>query len=645
VIEIVFDRSYYQGCDFGALPEGHLRLRWPNSGARDLKGLDPWIVLQDAMPGHLGELAAKRELAYSGSTSAEQILNAARRLAEVIGEFVGSGSIQRHSDGLTADLRLATADSAIAAGALRLAVIAANGAANAANDISNSESLKSEFLTEAVTKLTKVAATRQGDATTTAIIAAADERRIPHIRFDRWPFIDDDEECPNAKRGLLQLGEGCHQHQLRGVLSSSVPRATIALLADHWATWLHLKTTGLPVAERDPESQNIVMASRARRAARRLGYPLVVKSRTRGRGVGVTVGIADEQALGRAVRAAQRVSRQVIVERQVLGENVRLLVIGREVAGFRLGPLGATNDVEDLHPELRKLAVRALTGLDLKIAEVDMIVQDISAEPMAENVAVLGIDPAPDLGQYRLPGEAAPMAMSRLLLGELFPPETPTTIPKVAITGTNGKTTTAHIVANILQQAGHTVGLASTNGCFINGQPVLLHEASHVSGALELLLKKEVTAAVLETARGGLAHTGLALHDTTVAACTNIANDHIGLEGINSLDQMAEHKRQVVETALECAVLNGSDERCLAMRPHLRARRQCLFSLEADNEAIRKHILEGGIAANVVDREGHPTLALQSKEGDIPLLRVTEMPLSWVVVPNTTSKMLCARQD
>jgi cyanophycin synthetase len=97
------------------------------------------------------------------------------------------------------------------------------------------------------------------------------------------------------------------------------------------------------------------------------------------------------------------------------------------------------------------------------------------------------------------------MAISRRLIDELFPPGISATTPKVAITGTNGKTKAAHIVASILQRAEYSVSLATTNGCFVNGEPVLLGEASYVSGALELLQDKRITAAVLETARGGVA--------------------------------------------------------------------------------------------------------------------------------------------
>ena len=141
----------------------------------------------------------------------------------------------------------------------------------------------------------------------------------------------------------------------------------------------------------------------------------------------------------------------------------------------------------------------------------------------------------------------------------LFPPGVPTRIPIAALTGTNGKTTTARMLAHIFKMSGATVGLTTTDGVYIDGQRTAAGDMTGPQSAQMVLRDPKVDTAVLETARGGLLRSGLGYSSCNVGAVLNIANDHLGLKGIDTVEQLAEVKRTVVEVARDCAVLNADD--------------------------------------------------------------------------------------
>ena len=210
------------------------------------------------------------------------------------------------------------------------------------------------------------------------------------------------------------------------------------------------------------------------------------------------------------------------------------------------------------------------------------------------------------------------------------PGPAPTTIkpriPVVAVTGTNGKTTTSRMVAHIARTAGLHVGWSSTDGIYVDGELVEAGDYSGPSGAGRVLAHRQVQLAVTETARGGILLKGIGLAWNHVSVFTNVSADHLGLHGIDTLDQLAEVKGVVsrITRADGWAVLNGDDPRVFATRTAIRAR-PWVFTRDPDSPAIRETLSEGGRATTVIDG----WLCVIEPGGDPdPLVEVVDIPMT-----------------
>jgi UDP-N-acetylmuramyl tripeptide synthase len=182
--------------------------------------------------------------------------------------------------------------------------------------------------------------------------------------------------------------------------------------------------------------------------------------------------------------------------------------------------------------------------------------------------------------------------------GTLFTPQIKPAIPIIAVTGTNGKTTTTCLLAHLCRQQGLITGYATTEGIYIQRDQIVEGECSGHDSVKILLQDSSVQVAVLECAGSGILQTGLAFQNCDIAVVTNIAEDHLGLEGIHTMEQLAEVKR-VVPASLKqggTAILNADDALVLNMQHKLKST-IALFSLDAGNLAIKKHYAAGGLAA------------------------------------------------
>ncbi|RLV48824.1 Mur ligase [Nocardioides mangrovicus] len=206
----------------------------------------------------------------------------------------------------------------------------------------------------------------------------------------------------------------------------------------------------------------------------------------------------------------------------------------------------------------------------------------------------------------------------------------PTTIrpkvPVVAITGTNGKTTTSRMVAHVARQAGKHVGWSSTDGIYVDGELVEAGDYSGPSGAGRVLARPEVEFAVTETARGGILLKGIGVQHNDVSVVTNVTADHLGLQGIDTVDQLAEVKGVVARITKKSgwAVLNADDPRVLAMRTTTPAQ-PWVFTRDPDSPAVREVLAAGGRATTVID--GWVTVLVPGEEPD-PLVRVADVPMT-----------------
>jgi cyanophycin synthetase len=199
-------------------------------------------------------------------------------------------------------------------------------------------------------------------------------------------------------------------------------------------------------------------------------------------------------------------------------------------------------------------------------------------------------------------------------------------VPVVAVTGTNGKTTTSRMIAHIARTAGKLVGWSNTDGIYIDGVMVEEGDYSGPSGAGRVLAHPEVEFAVTETARGGILLKGIGLTRNDVSVVTNVSADHLGLQGIDTLDQLAEVKGVVPKITRKdgWAILNGDDPRVFAMRNTIKAQ-PWVFSRDPDSPAIREVLSTGGRATTVID--GWLSVLMPNADPD-PLVELVDVPMT-----------------
>jgi cyanophycin synthetase len=511
---------------------------------------------------------------------------------------------------------------------------------------------------------------------TAALVHAAEARGIPWMRLNDY--------------SLIQLGYGRYQQRVQATITTRTSHIAVEIASDKEETNKILAKLGLPVPK-----QRLVQDERdAVEAARRIGYPVVVKPYNGNHGRGVSINLADEEAVRVAFRQAQAISRSVIVETCVQGEDHRMLVIdgdlvavSKRVPGHVVGdgrhsvaelvqlvnadprrgighekvltriefdaqadrllsqhgyhrqtvPMadevvylrstgnlstgGTAIDLTDaVHPDNREMAIRAVEAVGLDVGGVDFLTPDITRSYKEAGGAICEVNAAPGFRMHMAPSEGKPRDVAGPVLDMLFPPGSPSRIPIAAVTGTNGKTTTARMLAHIHKLAGHTVGLTSTDGVYIDGNRTVEGDMTGPVAARMVLADPHVDVAVLETARGGLLRAGMGYPYCDVGACLNVKEDHLGLRGIDTLEQLAKVKRIVVEVARDTAVLNADDPLCLAMADYTDARSICYVTMNPEHPLVREHIRAGGRAVALEAGVNGQMITIYDKGSHIPLL-------------------------
>jgi cyanophycin synthetase len=291
----------------------------------------------------------------------------------------------------------------------------------------------------------------------------------------------------------------------------------------------------------------------------------------------------------------------------------------RSTANLSTG--GTATDVTDIiHPDNRDMAVRAVRAIGLDVGGVDFITQNIAESYKSIGGAICEVNAAPGFRMHVAPSEGIPRDAAGPVIDMLFPPGSPSRVPIAAVTGTNGKTTTVRMVAHIAKMAGYTPGLTTTDGVYIDGQRTVEGDMTGPVSARMVLSDPHVDLAVLETARGGLLRAGMGVREVDVGAVLNVAADHLGLKGIDTLEQLAEIKRVVVEVARECAVLNADDPNVLKMSAYTDAKTICYVTMNPSHALVREHIRAGGRACALeVGVNGH-MITLYDKGSHIPLM-------------------------
>jgi cyanophycin synthetase len=511
---------------------------------------------------------------------------------------------------------------------------------------------------------------------TTSLTRAADERGIPWLRLN--------------DQSLVQLGHGKYQQRIQATVTGRTPHIAVELASDKEETNKILASLGLPV----PKQELVQSEEGALRAARRLGFPVVTKPYNGNHGRGISIRLMNDEEVRAGFVAAREISRSVIVENFVTGDDHRLLVVNGELVaatkrtpghvvgdGTRtiaelveivnqdprrgvghekvltrleldaqadmmmdrvaytaasvpkadevvylrstanLSTGGTATDVTDIiHPDNRDMAVRAIRAIGLDVGGVDFLSPNIAESYKTVGGGICEVNAAPGFRMHVSPSEGTPRDAAGPVIDMLFPPGTPSRVPIAAITGTNGKTTTARMLAHITKMAGYTPGLTTTDGVYIDGQRTVEGDMTGPVSARMVLSDPHIDIAVLETARGGLLRAGMGVREVNVGAVLNIQSDHLGMKGIDTLDQLAEVKRIVVEVAQDCAVLNADDPNVLKMSGYTEAKVICYVTMNPSHALVREHVRAGGRACALEAGVNGSMITLYDKGSHIPLL-------------------------
>ena len=355
-------------------------------------------------------------------------------------------------------------------------------------------------------------------------------------------------------------------------------------------------------------------------------------------------GIGHEKVLTRLELdyQAERLMRAAEVDENTVLEDGQVFYL-RATANLSTG--GTAIDLTDVvHHDNREMAMRAAKAIGLDVAGVDFMTPDITKSYREVGGGICEVNAAPGFRMHVAPTEGTPRDVAGPVMDMLFPPQTPTRIPIVGITGTNGKTTTARMVAHIMKMSGSTVGLTTTDGVYIDGERTAVGDMTGPMAAQMVLRDPTVDAAVLETARGGMLRAGLGYNECNVGAVLNISADHLGLKGIDTVEQLAEVKRVVVEVARDCAVLNGDDILCLKMAAHSDANRIAYFTMNPKNRLVHQHIKAGGLAAVLEEGINGHMITLYDEGSHLPLLWTYLIPatLEGKAMHNVQNAMVAA---
>lgn len=287
---------------------------------------------------------------------------------------------------------------------------------------------------------------------------------------------------------------------------------------------------------------------------------------------------------------------------------------------------GTSIDVTDMmHPENIFLCERISRVIGLDVCGIDIMAENLT-QPLKENGGcILEVNAAPGFRMHLAPSEGLPRNVAAPVIDMLYPPGKPSRIPIIAVTGTNGKTTTTRLIAHIVKNNGYKVGFTTSDGIYVQNHMMEKGDTTGPISAEYILKDPTVEFAVLETARGGILRSGLGFSRCDIGIITNIQEDHLGLSDIHTLDDLARVKSTVVKSVKKdgWAILNAEDEQCLKIANELSCN-VAYFSMDENNPKVKQFSKEGKIVA--VYENGFITI--KKGEWKIRVERATHVPLT-----------------
>jgi len=305
-------------------------------------------------------------------------------------------------------------------------------------------------------------------------------------------------------------------------------------------------------------------------------------------------------------------------------EKGKMLIL-KDTANLSTG--GTAEDVTDIvHPANIAMAERISKIIDLDICGIDVMSTDISKTLSETGGAVLEVNAGPGFRMHLAPTEGLPRNVAAPVIDKLFPPGATSRIPIIAISGTNGKTTTTRLIAHMAKMKGYKVGYTTSDGVYIQNRLLMEGDCTGPASAEFVLRDPTVNFAVLESARGGLLRAGLGFKKCDIGIVTNVSADHLGLKGIHTIGQLAKVKAVIPETVLPegTAILNADDDLVYAMRKNVECN-VALFSLDENNPHIKAMQKRGGISA--IYENGYITIC--RGEWKIRVIKAVNVPLTF----------------
>jgi len=298
----------------------------------------------------------------------------------------------------------------------------------------------------------------------------------------------------------------------------------------------------------------------------------------------------------------------------------------RDTANLSTG--GTAQDCTDeVHPENIFVAEQAAAAVGLDVAGIDFLSPDISRPVSETGGGIVELNAAPGLRMHLAPSSGQPRDVGQAIVDHLFPRPRASRIPVVAVTGTNGKSTTVRMVGRILRASGLNVGLTSTSGIYVNEHLIRAADASGPKSARMVLGNPTVDAAVLETARGGILREGLGFDRCDVGCVLNVTEDHMGLKGIHTVKDLADVKSVVVEAVKRrgVSVLNADDPLVVKMSRHARGR-ICWFSMRGHDRMVDRHIAGGGMAVTLEEENDGQMIVLHRDAASSRVIAAGDIP-------------------
>ena len=293
----------------------------------------------------------------------------------------------------------------------------------------------------------------------------------------------------------------------------------------------------------------------------------------------------------------------------------------------------AIDRTDDIHPDNARICEDAARVIGLDVAGIDFLCPDITRSVRETGGGIVEVNAAPGLRMHLHPSEGTPRDVAAPIIETLFPKGARSRIPVIAITGTNGKSTTVRMVAHMMRMQGLNVGYTTTSGIYRNGELIRAADASGPQSARQVLADPSVDVAVLETARGGIVREGLGFDHCEIGAVLNVSEDHMGLGGVQDLNDLGAVKSVVVESVARrgFSVLNADDPHTVGMARH--AGGQVIwFTMRGDDEIsgeLLKHVATGGTVLGLDKRRGRDALVIRKGDTVTTIAEAAEIPVTF----------------